>query len=792
LRRLLPAILLISAAAIGYEILLMRLLSVIQWHHFAYMIISLALLGYAASGAFIALFGEWLQPRFETAFTLCALLFAAAMPVCFVVAQQVPFNALEIIWDPWQWAYLALLYLVFFVPFLFAASAIGLVFTCRPGQPGRVYFFDLLGAGTGAAFIIAVLFAVPPQAALYILAGLPLMAAVLVGVRSALRRGAYLLASASLVLALAASPAARPKLEISEYKGLNQALQVVGAQAMSQRSSPLGLLTLVASPMVPLHHAPGLSLASSHTPPEQLAVFTDGDAMSVIVPADAELAYLGDLASSLPYQLLDRPNVLVLGAGGGADVLQALYHGASRVDAVELDRRMIELAAGAFGRAAASVYSNSRVDVHIGEARGFVTRTEARYDLVHIGLIDSFGAAGAGVQSLHENYLYTVEGLGRYIDRLAAGGILSITRWLKLPPRDSLKLFATAVDALRARGGDAPGQQLVMIRSWNTTTLLVRNGSFEASDIDAIRRFARSRSFDTVYYPGMPAAEANRFNRLERPYLYEAAVALLGSQREAYIDRYKYAIRPATDDKPYFFHFFRWQSLPEILALRDRGGAGLIEWGYLVLAATLVQAAIFGAIVILLPLVSIGRRWTPVVGAGMGSYFFLLGLAFLFVEIAFIQRFILFLSHPLYAVAVVLSGFLLFAGLGSAASARLRWRQPVTIAAAAIAGFSLLYLVGLPPLFERLIGLPDAVRVAVAAGLIAPLAFFMGMPFPVGLARLRDIAPGFIPWAWGINGCASVLSAVLATLLAVQIGFSGVLLLALALYAAAAALARAW
>ena len=768
----------------------MRLLSIIQWHHFAYMIISLALLGYAASGAFIALFCEWLQPRFEKAFVFCALLFAAAMPVCFVVAQEVPFNALEIIWDPWQWAYLALLYLVFFVPFLFAASAIGLVFTCRPGRPGRVYFFDLLGAGTGAALIIAVLFAVPPQAALYVLAGLPILAAVLVGAGRIPGRGVFLVVLACLLVA--ASPLGRSELRISEYKGLSQALQVVGARTTTQRSSPLGMLTVVASPTVPLHHAPGLSLASPHTPPEQLAVFTDGDAMSVIVPADAELTYLGDLASSLPYSLLDRPNVLVLGAGGGTDVLQALYHGARHVDAVELNRRMIELAAAAFGRAAASVYSDPGVDVHIGEARGFVTRTNARYDLVHIGLLDSFGAAGAGVQSLHENYLYTVEGLGCYIDRLAAGGVLSITRWLRLPPRDSLKLFVTAAEALRARGVEEPGQQLAMIRSWNTTTLLVRNGRFEAEHIDTIRRFAQSRSFDTVYYPGMPAAEANRFNRLEQPYLYEAAVALLGSQRDAYIDRYKYAIRPATDDRPYYFHFFRWQSLPEILALRARGGAGLIEWGYLVLAATLVQAVLLGAAIILLPLASIGRRWSAAVGARMGGYFFLLGLAFLFVEIAFIQRFILFLSHPLYAVAVVLAGFLLFAGLGSAASARLGRRQPVAIAVAAIAGFSLLYLVGLPPLFERLIGLPDAFRVAVSAGLIAPLAFFMGMPFPLGLARLRDTAPGFIPWAWGINGYASVLSAVLATLLAVQVGFSGVLLLALALYAAAAALARAW
>jgi hypothetical protein len=791
LRRLLPAILLISAAAIGYEILLMRLLSIIQWHHFAYMIISLALLGYAASGAFIAVLRQWLQERFDAAFAACALLFAVAMPVCFIVAQKVPFNALEIVWDPKQWVYLGALYLLFFVPFFFAASAIGLVFTCWPGRPGRVYFFDLLGAGTGAAFIIAVLFAVPPQMALYVLSGLPLVASILIGVGGVLHLTAYFVASVYLVLGLAAAPFGWPALAVSDYKGLSQALQVVGARRVEERSSPLGLLTLVESPAVPLHHAPGLSLGSVHTPPEQLAVFTDGDAISAITPADGGLAYLGDLASSLPYHLLDRPTVLVLGAGGGDDVLLALQHGAAHVDAVELDRHMIELASGAFRRGTASVYADPRVAVHIGEARGYVSRTDARYELIHIGLLDSFGASGAGVQSLHESYLYTVEGLARYMDSLVGGGILSITRWLKLPPRDSLKLFATAVDALRARGIEEPGRQLAMIRSWNTTTLLIRNGTFEAGDVEIIRDFARSRSFDTVYYPGMSAGEANRFNQLEQPYLHQAAVALLGDQRQGFIERYKYALEPATDDRPYFFHFFRWNSLAEILALRERGGAGLIEWGYLVLVATLAQAALVGALIILLPLFSLERAWPPGIGARMGTYFFLLGLAFLFVEIAFIQRFILFLSHPLYAVAVVLAGFLLFAGLGSAWSARLR-RNPVLVAVPAIWGLSLVYLLGLPALFEQAIGLPDTVRVVLAIGLIAPLAFFMGMPFPAGLGRLRDLAPGYIPWAWGINGYASVLSAVLATLLAIQVGFSGVLLLALALYAAAAVLARGW
>ncbi len=424
--------------------------------------------------------------------------------------------------------------------------------------------------------------------------------------------------------------------------------------------------------------------------------------------------------------------------------------------------------------------------VHVREARGFIEQSDRGYDLIQIGMLDSFGASGAGVQSLHESYLYTVEGVRQYLKSLAPGGVLAITRWLKVPPRDSLKLFSIAVAAIG--GAVDPGSRLAMIRSWNTTTLLVKNGELDADDVDAIRAFARSRSFDTVYYPGMPADEANRFNLLDEPYLYEGALALLGDDADAFTDRYKFNIDPATDNRPYFFHFFNWKSMPEIMALRKRGGAGLIEWGYLVLVATLCQAAIAGIVLILLPLAAMKRGWPAGTGTRMGTYFFLLGIAFLFVEIAFIQKFILFLSHPLYSVAVVLASFLVFAGLGSAMSIRLPQRAPVSLAVAAITVLTLVYVLLLPFIFQQFIGLADAAKIAVSVVLIAPLAFAMGMPFPLGLQRMSGVAPGFIPWAWGINGFASVLSAALATLLAIEFGFTVVLLLAIVCYAAAAAL----
>jgi len=798
-RLLLLATLLISAAAIAYEILLMRMLSIVQWHHFAYMIISLALLGYGASGTFIAISKRWLLPRFEIVFSLCALLFSVTMVACFVLGQRVPFNALEIVWNPRQFFYLALNYLVFFVPFFFAACCIGLAFTCHRFHIRRIYFFDLLGAGLGAIFIVGALFLLPPQNALILLAIIALLASASMALMSSARRSLFAVQLVCLVILLFGVPQDWLEMRISEYKGLYQAVQVVGSEVSMVSSSPLGLLVVVESPQVPFRYAPGLSFNTRFEPPEQLAVFIDGDSMSPITRFDGNpetLGYLGDVTAALPYALLDAPHVLILGAGGGSDVLLALYNGAGEIDAVELNPQMTNLVADTYADFAGRLYDDARITIHTHEARGFVAQSKDQYDLIHVALLDSFAASGTGVHALNESYLYTVEAIGEYLNRTAPGGMIAITRWLQLPLRDNLKLVATVLEALRRVGIAEPGRQLAIIRSWNTSTLLVRNGEFSENDIAVIREFARSNSFDTAFYPAMPASAANRFNLLDQAYLYDGVIALLGEDADDFVERYKFHIAPATDDKPYFFHFFKWSALPEIMALRKRGGASLIEWSYLILIATIAQAAVAGVLLILLPLAFIKRSWPAGTSIRMGSYFFLLGLAFLFVEMAFIQKFILFLSNPLYAIAVVLSGFLMFAGFGSAFSGRLAHRieqygsSPVLIAVAGVSAVALLYIAVLPALFQQLMGLADGIKMLLSILLIAPLAFCMGMPFPIGLHRTANSAPDFIPWAWGINGFASVISASLATLLAIELGFTAVVLIALVLYAIAAAIIR--
>ena len=300
--------------------------------------------------------------------------------------------------------------------------------------------------------------------------------------------------------------------------------------------------------------------------------------------------------------MLEQPAVLVLGAGGGAEVLQALYHRASHIDAVELNPQVVELVNEVFADFTGALYQRPGITVYNREARGFVSAHKKRYDLIQVALIDSFGASSAGLYALSENYLYTLEAFTQYLEHLAPGGILSITRWIKIPPRDSLKIFATVIEALEQAGVTNPGRRLAMIRSWNTSTLLVKNDDFTADNMADLKAFSRERSFDLVYYPGMSPHEANRYNQLQTPWFFEAVSQLLGPARAEFMDDYKFNIRPTSDDRPYFSHFLKWETLPELLALRDRGGMPLLEWGYLVLVVTLVLALLVSFLIVILPL----------------------------------------------------------------------------------------------------------------------------------------------------------------------------------------------
>ena len=791
------SIALISAIALSYETLLTRLFAIIQWHHFAYMIVSFALLGYGFSGTFLSLFRKPLLNRYETFFIINLILFGISLLVCFLSAQHIPFNAQEILWDRHQLWWLCAIYLLLMMPFFFVANAIALTMMANGGKIPRIYAADMVGAGIGSALVIILLFYVMPGRLLQVLSILAIATTLVACLELHYAWRKPFIAAGAAILILSLLPGSYQELALSPYKSLPLLLRIDGTRIMETRSSPLGLINVVESTITPLRHAPGLSLRANAEPPPQLAVFTDADNMTVINKvqnSNKPPSYLEYQTSAAPYQLPGAKRVLVLGAGTGNDILQAKAYNVTAIDAVELNPQMVKLVKKDYADYSGRLYQQPDINVHIAEARGFVSNSKQPYDVIQIALLDTFGASSAGLYALSENYLYTVEAFTEYISHLTDNGVLSITRWVKLPPRDNLKVFATAVAALRDLGYMQPEKQLILVRSWQTATLLVKQSAFTQQDIENINRFCEKMGFDTAYIPGIQAPQTNRFNQLREPYFYNAAMAMLGDNADAFYEQYKFNVAPATDDRPYFFNFFKWELLNDIFKLKGQGGMPLVEWGYIIMIAALIQAVIASTILIVFPLLL--KKETRIKPDKTTLlcllYFSSLGLAFLFIEIAFMQKFILFLHHPLYSIAVTLTAFLVFAGAGSQYSGYLRrkfgYRFTIKLAVVSIIVLGLLYNLALQELFERLLASSTAIKILVTAIIISPLAFFMGMPFPVALNYLSEKLPALIPWVWGVNGCASVISAVLAMVLAVHFGFSFVILIATLLYAVAALL----
>ncbi len=812
------SIFLISFSILSYEILLMRVFSITSWSHFAYMIISIALLGFGASGTFISLLQARLKKHFYFFFTLFSLLFSLSLWLCFVLSQKIPFNPFLIVWYKRQYLYLMEYYLLLFIPFFLGASCIGLSFSQLGQKINKIYFSNLLGSGSGALGVIFLMYLLSPTSILLLITAVAFLSTLisslcLIGKGPVRREKKWdrLLFSIRLFLdkkvacpiflilftlaSLLFFYIFSPTLNISQYKSLRVALNLPQARVLKEVSSPLGLIDVVESPAI--RYAPGLSLNFKGEIPPQLALFTDADSMSAITNFQNELSnlrYLDYITSALPYHLLDKPEVLIVGAGGGGEVLTALYHGAALVNAVELNPQVVNLVKDEYAEFSNRIYSHPLVRVFIKEGRGFIQSTRDEYGLIQIALLDSFSASSAGVYALSESYLYTKEAMREYIRHLSPEGILCITRWLKMPARDGIKLFATAVESLEESGMEDPSSHLIFIRSWATSTLLIKRSFFTPLQIKRARDFCQERLFDFIWYPGIESGEVNRYSVLPEPYYYQAAQGILSEKREDFYRSYLFYIKPATDNSPYFFHFFKWRSLPHLLKTMGKQWIPFIEWSYIVLVATLLQAIGISIILIILPLFFLKKVRNPARGRlPIFSYFLSLGVGYMFVEISFIQKFTLFLSYPIYAVAVVIAGFLFFSGWGSYLSERIHIRglSNVSLAVGVIIIISLIYLFYLGRIFSLFISYRDAVKILLSLLFIAPLAFFMGMPFPLGLTRVSSKAASLVPWAWGINGCASVISTVLATFLALSIGFNLVIVIALSLYTlAAVSLAR--
>jgi len=576
-------------------------------------------------------------------------------------------------------------------------------------------------------------------------------------------------------------------VRLSPYKSLSQLLRAYDAQTEGTWWNAASRVDVVSSSTI--HSAPGLSLRYDGALPVQKGLLIDGGNLYPITHvAPEEADFLDSMPIALPHLLLSEPRVLVLRPGGGQAVLAAMRYGADRVVAVEDNGLVVKLLWGPYLDDSRGFYTDPRLQLVIEHGRSFLRRDTSRYDLIHLALSDSYKVVTWGAYSLSENYLYTVEAIAEAYRHLSEEGYLVVERWLQLPPSEETRAWATVVAALEREGIANPGEHLAALRSFQTILILAKRSPLTSEDLTTIRNFAEALGYDLVHLPDMRPSEANRFSVIPQAQYYYAFRAVLEpGERTSLFRHYTYDVRPASDDHPFFFHYFRPVQIPAIVACFGRVWQPFGGGGYLVLVMLLGFVVAASGVLILLPL-ALGRRGTDQ-SSPFGrrrfpifAYFAALGLAYLFVELPLLQYFILFIGQPTYAFALVLGALLFASGLGSLWGERMRspgwiWSLgPVIV----------LYPFLLRGLLPNLLGLPLALRVLAGFLLVAPVGGLMGLPFPAGIRSLGRLAPGFIPWAWAVNGCASVVASILATMLAVSYGFSLVLWLAAGLYLIAA------
>lgn len=770
-----------SAAALAFEIALVRLFSLAQFYHFAFLAISLALLGNSAGGSLLAAFPTLRRGRPAVRLSGLAALASLGVMLSYALVNWMPFDSFTLAWDRRQLAYMAALYAALCLPFLFSGLVVGWLLAARPGRAHRVYAANLIGSATGCVIAPALLAGLGMEGAVACCAFLAASAALAFacGERGKKTARPHTIILAILALALAGLwVAARPCLDVrlSPYKDLSQMLRHPDVTHEWSRWNAYSRVDKISGPT--LRSLPGLSFVYMGALPAQAGLTFDGDDFSPITLAAPEQA---DFASALPgrvaYLLRPGARVLVLEARGGLDVLAALAGGAQAVTAVEPNPLAVQAV-----RQASGLYDDPRVRVVSEESRAHVRRSRQSYDVIVLALAAPYRPITSGAYSLAEEYTLTQEAFDDYVARLNEGGILVVTRWLQTPPSEEVRALALMVGAAR-RAGLEPARSLAALRGYRTITLLLKRGAWRAGELETIRAFAAERKFDLAAAPGLEADQSNLYNILSDDVYFRTFSQVLSAPDVAEVlADYPFDVTPPTDERPFFGHYFRWAQAGQVLAQigstwQPFGGAG-----YFVLAALLAMVTLASALFILLPLVKTGMDGENRRGlARTLIYFGALGLGFMGVEIPLVQRFILYVERPVYAFSAVVFGLLLFSGLGSLSSRR----APLRAALGALVIMALAYPWIINALVNVTLGWPLAARLALTVLSLAPLGFLMGTPFPAGLARLERRAPDCIPWAWAVNGSLSVIGSVGAAMIALSGGFTTVLLLGAACYGAA-------
>lgn len=801
----------LSAAALMLESTLTRLLAVAQYYHFAFLVVSLALLGFGASGSFLSIFPGWISKHDDQGrnlgrdrtLVISGLGFSASLVIAYIIINWLPFDSYSIAWDRRQVIYFVIYYLILAIPFLFAGLGIGAVLSSSPGENNRVYAVNLIGSAIGILLGLFVMqFAGVPGG---LLASGVLGISAVLGSRGLVSRFWRTVIWGMLILGIMGvlslsitnqrfnSPIG---ISISPYKGLPYALQVPNAERIFGSWNAFSRIDVIAGAST--HILPGLSYTYSGSLPEQLGMAFDGDALRPVTLIDPDQFRAADyLPEAAAFHLHPDGKALVLDSGSGFGAVQALASGASQVRAVVDNPLIIK----AISESAPDHDIYQHVDVQtISEAtRVYLASHVDEFDVIMVPLNEPYRPVANGAYSLAENYKLTVEAFSQIFSRLTTDGVLVVTRWLQTPPSEELRMWATLIEAISRMGIEDPGSKLVAYRGIQTMTILVQLEGWNEDQLAIIREFTKLRRFDLVWAVDIEAQEANRFNKLDEAVYYRRFSELLAAEsRERYYDNYPYSIHPTTDDHPFFFHFFKWEQAPQILATFGRVWQPFGGSGYFVLIALLFLVSVFSIILIVIPLL-INRNFsdhslqqseqhrTTQINIPLWRvfvYFGSIGIAFLFLEIPLIQKCILSMGQPAYAFGLVVLVLLVSSSVGSMYSRRFWQRKELVLLI--LFGCALLTPLAFSKIQEISLGWPQILRIFALGASIVPLGILMGFPFPFGLVWLERAESNLIPWAWAVNGCASVVAAVFAAIISLSAGFSVVLLLGAIFYGGAA------
>jgi hypothetical protein len=783
----LAAVLALSLSTLGYELLLTRYFSLAHGNHLSFLVIGIAMLGFAAGGTFASLAGDrWVSAarRKRELFPGLCLLCSLTTAGSFLLLKCIPLDYLRFPVDGLQPLYLLASCILLSLPFFAAGLALCTAYAMDPARSAAISCAGMLGSGAGALVPLIALPVLGEGGSIAAAAMAPLLVVLFwpgVGVRSRLAGAALAAGLAALMLVKAGAALA---VEPSPYKSLPQIVAAPGTRLTSRSTGLLGRVEVVEGPS--LRFAPGLSLGFAGSLPPQRAVVVDGDEQTIVYDLEGTPDGAGFARSShlfAPYVLAGEvASCLVVERGGGLGLACAAASGA-RLTTVLVENPEV-------ARILRESYRVPGLSVEATGPRSFLARGGARWDVI---AVESWGPSVPGMASLSVDATLTVDALRAYWRRLGDSGVLSISRRLVLPPSDSVRIFATALEALRSEGIGDRQNHLAVIRNWDTCTILVSRLPVAGPGLARLEAFAARLGFDLDYFPGITPDKIDRFNRYGRPFFADAYRDLVGDP--SFIRRYPLDVAPQGDDRPFPSRFLRWSRIGDFYRVTGERVYLLFLSGELIAAAALAEGAAVCLLLLLLPLAAGARRSRPrSLGAGRPlAVFAAIGLGFMFCEMCLIDSLALLFPGASVTLAVVLFGLLASSAAGGLLSARLSGRGlrgVLAVAALLLAALAL----SLPLIVHALLPLGLALRVAGALVVTGIPGVLLGIPFPAAMRGLGGTGPRRA-YAWAVNGSASVLASTGSALVAMSAGWMTLGLLAAASYAAAAILlpsARAW